>query len=69
MSLKLSEVEKSLPAVKNFPRVMMMCFNIVLGSMNLGYVVTYLTLSADTMFANLYYLTLNISRNIHSKSD
>ncbi|KAM3139709.1 hypothetical protein pb186bvf_008167 [Paramecium bursaria] len=60
MSLKLSEVEKSLPAVKNFPRVMMMCFNIVLGSMNLGYVVTYLTLSADTMFANL---------NIHSKSD
>jgi len=33
----------------------MMNMNIAIGSLNIGYVLSYLTLSIDTLFANLYF--------------
>lgn len=34
-------------------RTIMMNINVSLGSLNIGYVLSYLTLSIDTLFANL----------------
>lgn len=44
----------SLPEVLNFRYMACLLITIKLGALNLGYVLSYMTLSIDTIFATLY---------------
>jgi len=48
----------SLPEARSPIAIIIMSVVIQAGGLNIGYVITYLTLSINTLFANLYILNL-----------